>query len=432
MRDVNGGQKTEHGRSTRNGREPIRVAITGLGPITAAGTGVDGLWRGLREERSPVRRVTRFDPAMWRSQLAAEVDDFEPRDYMEQKTAKRLDRFTQFSIAASRLALEDAALRPETLNGDRVAIQMGTALGGMAYAEAQTNNLAEHGMRAIDPRVALTTFCGAASCVTAIEFGFTGPNSTNAMSCASGTVALGEAWRLIRDGQADVALAGGIETPLSPLCFGAFAIIRAMSTRNDDPEHACRPFDKDRDGFIMGEGAAVLVLERWDHALQRGAHIYAELAGYGTTNDAYHMAAPRPDGSQAARAMQLALDIAEILPGEVSYINPHGSSTPLNDATETQAIKSVFGEHAYRIPVSGTKPYHAHALGASGAIEAAICCLAMERGWVPPTVNFRVGDDACDLDYVPCHGRSAAPEICLSNSFGFGGINASIILAKPR
>jgi 3-oxoacyl-[acyl-carrier-protein] synthase II len=308
---------------------------------------------------------------------------------------------------------------------------MGSALGGTANGEAQVANMITGGIRAVDPRVALTTFCGAASCAVAIEFGFTGPNSTNAMSCASGTIAVGEAWRLIRDGIADVAVAGGIEAPLAPLCFGAFAIIRAMSTRNEDPEHACRPFDTKRDGFIMGEGACSVILERYDLAVARGARIYAELAGYASTNDAYHMTAPRPDGSQAARAMRGALAIANVAPNDVDYVNPHGSSTPLNDATESLAIKQVLGERAYEIPVSGTKPYHAHALGASGAIESAVCCLAFERGWVPPTLNFEAGDDACDLDYVRSGGRVLNPRICLSNSFGFGGINASLVFAAP-
>ncbi|MBI4545390.1 MAG: beta-ketoacyl-[acyl-carrier-protein] synthase family protein [Gemmatimonadetes bacterium] len=408
-----------------------QVAITGIGPITAAGIGVEGLWEGLRRECSPVRRITRFDPAPWRSQIAAEVDEFLPERFMEPRTARRLDRFNQFSIASARLALQDAGIDPAGVDPDRVAVQMGSALGGIAYAEQQTRNLADRGIRAVDPRVALTTFCGAASCSIAIEFGFTGPNSTNAMSCASGTIALGEAWRLIRDGQADIALAGGVEAPLAPLCFGAFALIRAMSTRNHQPELACRPFDQQRDGFVMGEGACTLVLERADLARARGARIYAQLAGYGTTNDAHHMTAPRPDGSQAARAMRLALASAGIRPDHVDYINPHGSSTTLNDATESLAIKQVLGSHAYHIPVSGTKPYHAHALGASGAIEAAICCLAMQRGWIPPTLNFQGGDPDCDLDYVPNHGRQLRPTVCLSNSFGFGGINASLVLTAP-
>jgi 3-oxoacyl-[acyl-carrier-protein] synthase II len=405
-----------------------RVAVTGLGPITAAGVGVRNFYDGLRQERSPVRRITRFDASPWRSRLAAEVDDFDAGNYMESKVARRYDRFAQFAVASARLALEDAQLNPESLDGDRVAVQMGSALGGMSYAEEQVGKLMTAGIRAVDPSVALTTFCGAASCSVAIEFGFTGPNSTNAMSCASGTVAIGEAWRLIRDGYADVAIAGGVEAPLSPLCFGAFAIIRAMSTRNDEPELACRPFDNDRDGFIMGEGACSVVLERYDLAVARGAHIYAEICGYANTNDAHHMTAPRPDGAQAARAMTTALRIAGIEPGDVDYVNPHGSSTPLNDATESMAIKQVLGERAYQIPVSGTKPYHAHALGASGAIEAAVCCLAFDRGWIPPTLNFDNGDVSCDLDYVKGGGRDVRPNVCLTNSFGFGGINASLVM----
>jgi len=405
-----------------------RVAVTGLGPITAAGVGVGALWEGLRRERSPIRRVTRFDPSPWRSRIAAEIDDFEPERFMDLRTARRLDRYSQFSIAAARLALEDAGLDPTRLAPDRVAVQLGSALGGIAYAEQQMANLMTSGIRAVDPRVALTTFCGAGSCSIAIEFGFTGPNATNAMSCASGTIALGEGWRLIREGEADVVVTGGVEAPLAPLCFGAFAIIRAMSTRNDDPERACRPFDRERDGFIMGEGACVVILERWDLAQARGARIYAELAGYANTNDAYHMTAPRPDAAQAARAMRAALASAGVRPDAVDFISPHGSSTPLNDSTETLAIKQVFGEHAYRIPISGTKPYHAHALGASGAIEVAIACLAMERGWIPPTLNLEQPDDDCDLDYVPEHGRTFRPRVVLSNSFGFGGINACVVL----
>jgi len=409
-----------------------RVAITGIGPITAAGIGADALFDGLRAERSPIRKVTRFDASPWRSRIAAEVDGFEPTDYADGRTLRRLDRFGQFSIAAARLALADAGLDRAPLDGDRVAVQMGTALGGTAYAEEQVLNLQAGGLRAVDPRVALTTFGGAASCSIAIEFGFTGPNSTNAMSCASGTIAIGEGWRLIRDGSADVAITGGVEAPLAPLCFGAFAIIRAMSTRNAAPDRACRPFDRGRDGFIMGEGACVLVLEAWDHAVARGAHIYAELAGYGTTNDAHHMTAPRPDGTQAARAMRLAIESAGADPARLDFISAHGSSTPLNDSTESTAIKQVLGEHAYRVPIAGTKPYHAHALGASGAIETGICCLAIDRGWLPPTLNFEAGDEVCDLDYVPERGRAVRPRAVLSNSFGFGGINACLVLLSPE
>jgi len=414
-----------------DGKERTRVAITGIGPITAVGIGVDDFWEGLRRERSPVRRITRFNANIWKSQIAAEVDGFEPEDYMDAKLARRMDRFVHFSIAGTRMALADSGLDRQTLDKDRVAVQMGSALGGLAMAEVQAGRLYSGNAKGVDPRVAITTFVGAASSSIAIEFGFTGPNSTNAMSCASGTVAVGEGMRLLRDDSADIAIVGGIEAPLAPLCFGAFALIRAMSTRNGEPEIACRPFDRTRDGFVIGEGACVLVLEKWDHAVARGARIYAELAGYGTTNDAFHMAAPRPDGSQAARAMKIALKNAGVAADTIDFISPHGSSTPLNDSTETLAIKTVFGEHAYKVPISGTKPYHAHALGASGVMEAAICCLAMERGWVPPTLNYSDPDDACDLDYITNNGRAYRPTTALSNSFGFGGINASIVLKRP-
>jgi 3-oxoacyl-[acyl-carrier-protein] synthase II len=282
----------------------------------------------------------------------------------------------------------------------------------------------------MDANLALTVFAGAVSCNIAIAFGFTGPNATNAMSCASGTVAVGDALRAIRRGEADVMLAGGAEAPLSPLCYGAFAVIRAMSTRNDDPATACRPFDAHRDGFVMGEGAAVLVLEARDRAEARGARIYGEVLGYGLTNDAHHMTAPKPGGREAARAMRLALADAGVAPGEVGYVNAHGSSTPLNDMTETAALKDVFGDHAYHLAVSGTKGYYGHPLGASGAIEAAITALALARGWLPPTLNLGTPDPACDLDYLP-GGAAARPEIALSNSFGFGGVNASLVLRRP-
>lgn len=405
-----------------------RVVITGIGPITAAGIGADGFYAGLRRERSPVRRITRFDPSPWRSRIAGEVAAFEPRDFVDGKDARRLDRYGQFAVAATHLALADARLAPHDLDPDRVAVQMGSALGGTAYAEEQVGRLQAGGLRAVDSKVALTTFGGAASCSVAIAFGFTGPNSTNAMSCASGTIAIGEAFRLVRDGYADAAVAGGVEAPLAPLCFGAFAIIRAMSTRNTDPAAACRPFDRERDGFVMGEGACILVLEERAAALARGARIYAEVSGYGTTNDAHHMTAPRPDGSQAARAMRLALDMAGVEPAEVDLLSPHGSSTPLNDGTESMAVKLVLGDAAYGVPVSGTKAYHAHALGASGAMEAAVCCLAMERGWAPPTLNFEAGDSQCDLAYLRPGGLEIHPRTALSNSFGFGGINASLVL----
>jgi len=288
----------------------------------------------------------------------------------------------------------------------------------------------DEGPQAVNPLLALAVFAGSASCNIAIEFGLTGPNSTNGMSCASGAIAVGYGFRLIRDGESDVALSGGIECPLSPLTYGAFSLIRAMSKRNDDPATASRPFDRDRDGFVMGEGAAVLVLEEWAHAMRRGARIYAELCGFGTTNDGYHMTAPRPDGVQSRRAIELALADAGAVADEVEYVNAHASSTRLNDPVETKAIRSVLGERASRVPVSGTKGYYGHPLGASGAIEAAITALVLERGWVPPTLNLREADPDCDLDHVASGGRESDVGFVVSNSFGFGGINATLAFRK--
>ena len=407
-----------------------RVVITGIGAITPIGIGADGLWQGLRQRKSAVAAVTRFDPEPFRSRIAAEVRDFHATDHLEARRARRLDRFSQFSIAATRLALEDAHLDPAREDRDRIGAMMGTALGGVAYAEAQSRTFYLESYRAVDPGLALGVFPGAASCNIAIEFGLTGPNSTNGMSCASGTIAIGDAYRAIERGDADAMVAGGAEAPLAPLCFGAFALIRAMSTRNDDPEHASRPFDAGRDGFVMGEGAAVLVLEERERALARGAPVYAEICGYGLTNDAHHMTAPLPGGTQAARAMRIALAERQVKPEAVEYINAHGSSTPLNDPTETAAVKSVFGDHAYRLALSGTKGYYGHALGASGAIEAAICALSSRYGWLPPTLNLACADPACDLDYLAGTGREARPEYLLTNSFGFGGINASLLLRR--
>ena len=345
--------------------------------------------------------------------MAAEIPDFRPQDHLDAKRARRLDRFSQLAVTSAGLALADAEIAPRKEDPDRVGAMMGSALGGVSFAESQVPRYLAEGPRGLDPSLALAVFCGAASCNIAIEFGFTGPNATNAMSCASGTIAVGEAFHAVRDGRADIMLAGGAEAPLAPLTFAAFSIIRAMSRRNDDPAHASRPFDAARDGFVMGEGAAVLVLEERNRALARGAKIYAE---------------PRPDGRQAARAMQLALADGGVEPTEVGYINAHGSSTPLNDPTETSAIKQVFGDHAYRLTVSGTKGYYGHALGASGAIEAAICALALSRRWLPPTINLERPDPSCDLDCLPGSGRTAAPAAVVSNSFGFGGINAALVL----
>jgi 3-oxoacyl-[acyl-carrier-protein] synthase II len=407
------------------------VVITGIGCVTPIGTGADGLWSGLEAQRSAVRTITRFDPAPFKSRVAAEIDDFVGSDHLPEKAARRLDRFSQLGVVSAQLAVEDAVLDLTREDRDRVGVMMGSALGGVAEAELQAGVYMRHGLRHVAPTLATAVFGGAVSCNIAIHFGVSGPNATNGMSCASGTIGVGDAFHAIRAGRADVMLAGGAEAPLAPLSFGAFTLIRAMSTRNDDPATASRPFDAGRDGFVMGEGAAVLVLEEKGRAIARGARIYADVLGYALTNDAYHMSAPKPDGREAARAVRLALEDAHVAPHEVEYVNAHGSSTPLNDATETAAFKQVFGDHAYRLAVSGTKGYYGHPLGASGAIEAAICALGMDRGWLPPTINLEQPDPACDLDYLSNGGLARAPELVVSNSFGFGGVNAALVLRRP-
>lgn len=409
---------------------PRRVVITGVGAISPFGVGHEALWNGVRSQQSMVRTISRFDPTPFRTHVAAEVRDFHPADHMDAKRVKRLDRFGHFAVAASRMAAAHAALDLAKEDRTRIGAMLGTALGGVGYAEEQLGNFIGGGLKAVDTLLALSVFGGSASCNVAIEFGLNGPNSTNAMSCASGTMAIGEAVRQIRHGYADVMFAGGAEAPLSPLCFGSFALIRAMSTRNDAPELASRPFDADRDGFVMGEGAAVLLLEERERAISRGAPIIAEITGYGTTNDGFHMTAPHADGREAARAMQLAMDDAHIGAHDIAYVNAHASSTPLNDPAETAAIHLALGEHASSVPVSGTKGFHGHALGATGAWEAAISAFALKGGWIPPTFNLVTPDAKCDLDYVPGSGRSLDAEFAITNSFGFGGINACLVLRR--
>ena len=407
-----------------------RVAITGIGAVTPIGLTATGMWQGLRDQRSAIRRLTRFDPSSYRSHTAAEVRDFVATDHLERKRAKRLDRFGHYSVVCAKMALEDSGLDLAAENRERIGATMGSALGGVGYAEEQFGIFLKEGIDRVEPQLALNVFVGAASCNVAIEFGLQGPNSTNGMSCASGTIGVGEAFRHVRDNYADAMVCGGVEAPLMPLCYGAFTIIRAMSQRNDDPERASRPFDRQRDGFVMGEGGAVLVLEEYERARARGARIYAEVVGFGCTNDAHHMTAPRPDASQAARAMRLALEDGHVAPASIAYVNAHGSSTPLNDPTETAAIRQVFGDHADKLQVSSTKAYYGHALGASGAFEAAIAAMALEQRWLPPTLNLDSPGDGCDLDYIPNAGRDKGVEYALSNSFGFGGINAALVLKR--
>jgi 3-oxoacyl-[acyl-carrier-protein] synthase II len=402
-----------------------RAVITGLGPVTAVGTGKEALWEALRAGRSGIGRLTAFDPSGFSAQCAAEVRGFDASAILPGANLKRLDRYAQFAVSSAALAIADSGL--PLAPGDehpRIGVSFGTALGGIAGAEAEHVAFLRSGPRAVAPSLALQVFGGAAHSNIAIHWGLQGPGTTNSNSCASGTVAVGEALRFIRDGMADVVIAGGAEAPLSPLTFGAFAIIRSMSRR--DPPEACCPFDARRDGFVMGEGAAALVIEELGHARRRGARIYAEVLGFAMSNDAHHMTAPRPGGAVVRRTMQAALDDAGARPEDIDYINAHGSSTRLNDAEEAAAIKAVFGPHAPHLAVSGTKPFTGHPLGASGAIEAAICALAVDRGFIPPTLHLEQPDT--DLDLVPHTGREQPVRRALSNSFGFGGINACLVL----
>lgn len=410
-----------------------RIWITGIGLVTPIGTGVDAFRKGLRRATSPVKRIDRFDPSPFRSQVAAQVDDFDPLAWMPPKTARQLDRFSQFGMVAGQLALDDAGLRPGAPgapDADRIGIYLGSALGGIAFAEEQHERYLAKGIRQVSPTLALAVFGGAAPANLGIALDVRGPILSTANSCASGGVALGEALGDLRDGRVDAAIAGGSEIPLSPLAFGAFDIIRALSAgRNDDPGHAARPFDAERDGFVMGEGAALLVLEDAAAAERRGATPYAEILGYGATSDAHHMVQPRSDGREAARAATIALDDAGVEPGDIDYVNAHASSTPIGDTAEARALTIALGERAATVPVSGTKALYGHPLGASGAIEAAICALAIRDGWAPASVNLVEPEPELDglLPGLLRTGRDGTYRRVLSTSFGFGGLNAALV-----
>jgi 3-oxoacyl-[acyl-carrier-protein] synthase II len=407
-----------------------RAVITGIGPITCIGQGRENFWNGVLAENTGISSIAGFDPSAFRVRCAGEIRDWNPEEFFPPHRLKRLDRYAQFAVASARLALEDARIEySRETPQPRVGVSFGTALGGVCKAEDQYIRFLKKGARGVQPTLAVQVFGGSAHSNIAIDFGFRGVGTTNSNSCASGTVSVGEALRYIRDDFADVIVAGGAEAPLTTITIGAFDIIKTMS-RCDDPSVASRPFDRLRDGFVMGEGATSLILEEMEHAKCRGAHIYAEVLGYSLNNDAFHMTTPLPTGDSCIRAMREALADAQLAPEQIDYINAHASSTQLNDSAETASIKEVFGEHARRIPVSGTKGYYAHPLGATGAIEAALCALALDRQWVPPTINYQNPDPACDLDVVPNHGREAKLNYVMSNSFGFGGINACVVLGK--
>jgi 3-oxoacyl-[acyl-carrier-protein] synthase II len=410
-----------------------RAVITGVGPITCVGRGRENFWRGIRAEKSGIVAISTFDTGAFHARCAGEIRDWRPEDFFPPHRLKRLDRYAQFSVASAKMALDDAGISYSSEDPQhRIGVSFGTALGGVCQAEDQHIRFLKKGTRGVNPTLALQVFGGSAHSNIAIEFGFRGVGTTNSNSCASGTIAVGEALRYIRDDFVDVVVAGGAEAPLATLSFGAFDLIKTMSRWSGDPVFACRPFDKMRDGFVMGEGAAALIVEELGHAQNRGAHIYAELLGYSLNNDAYHMTSPLPSGDSCIRAMRHALADAELEPAQIDYVNAHGSSTQLGDSTEMMAIHQVFGDHARKIPVSGTKGYTGHPLGATGAMEAAICTLALEEQWAPPTLSYANPDPVCDLDIVPNHGREAKLNYVLSNSFGFGGINACVVLGRIR
>ncbi|APC08072.1 beta-ketoacyl-ACP synthase II [Neomoorella thermoacetica] len=407
-----------------------RVVITGLAAISPVGTGKDKFWRALVAGQSGIGPITRFDAAAMPVRFAGEVKDFDAGLFFDRKEARRMDRFAQYAVAGARMAVEDAALDLAKENRDRVGVIFATGIGGMETFEEQTRVLLERGPNRVSPFFVPMMIANMAAGQISINLGTRGVNFTVVNACASGTNAVGEAFRALQRGDADVVITGGSEASVTPLAVAGFAALKALSVRNDDPTRASRPFDRGRDGFVLGEGAGVLVLETLEHARARGARIYAEVAGYGCTADAYHITAPAPDGSAASRAMALALEDAGLKPGDVDYINAHGTSTELNDRQETLAIKNLFGADAYRVAISSTKSMIGHLLGAAGAIELVATALTIATGVIPPTINYEEPDPECDLDYVPNVARERQVAVAMSNSFGFGGHNAAIVLRK--
>ena len=411
-------------------RELRRVVVTGIGMVTPVGIGVEESWKSVCEGRSGIGPVTKFDASQFPSQVAAEVKDFRPEDFMEKQKVRRFDTFIHFAIASARMAIEDAGLKIDDNNRDRVGCVTGSGIGGLPMIEHFHKVLLEKGPKRISPFFIPGIIANMVAGEIAIEFGARGPNTSITTACAASAHAIGESFRLIREGRADVMITGGSEAVITPLAFGGFCAMHALSQRNHEPEKASRPFDLERDGFVMGEGAGILILEELEHAKRRGAKIYAELLGYGLSGDAYHVAAPDPNAIGAINCMKMALEDAGIKPEDVDYINAHGTSTKLNDASETKAIKQVFGDHAYKMPISSTKSMTGHLLGGAGAVESIFSILTICRGIIPPTINYETPDPECDLDYVPNKARKAEVKIALSNSFGFGGTNACLIFGK--
>ncbi len=406
-----------------------RVAVTGMGIVSPLGIGIEGNWAALCDGKSGIAPITKFDTNSFPIKIAGEVRDFDPQQYIGHKEVKKMDIFIHYAVAASQLALKDSGFEITEKNAERVGVQVGVGLGGLPVIEKYHDIFKEKGVRKITPFFIPMLIANLASGQVSIHFGAKGPNTCVVTACATGTHAIGDAARLIQYGEADVMFAGGTESVITPLCVGGFHAAKALSTRNDDPQGASRPFDRDRDGFVIGEGCGVVILEEMDLAKKRGARIYGEVAGYALNGDAYHITATAPSGEGAARCMNLALKNAGINREEVEYINAHGTSTGA-DATETQAIKTVFGDHAYKLPVSSTKSMTGHLLGAAGGVEAIFSLLALSRGVLPPTINYTTPDPECDLNYIPNQAQERKTSTALSNSFGFGGTNAVLVFKE--
>jgi len=407
-----------------------RVVITGVGLLTPIGIGVKETWESLCAGKSGVGAITRFDVSNYQTKIAAEVKDFQAEDFLPKKEAKRTERFIAYAVAAARMAIEDSGLVINGSNSDRVGVITGCGLGGLSILEDTCLKLNSKGPRRVSPFFIPMMIGNMAPGMISIQFGAKGPNASLATACAAGAHAVGDSYKLILRGEADAMITGGVESVINPTCIAGFNSMKALSTRNDEPEKASRPFDRDRDGFIVGEGSGILIIEALDKALERGAKIYAELTGYGMSGDGFHMTAPPPDGSGAARCMMAALEDSGFLFDKIDYINAHGTSTPLNDLSETRAIKTVFKEHAYKLAISATKSMTGHLLGGAGGIETIFTTLAISDGRLPPTINHDNSGDECDLDYIPNVMRKARVENAMTNSFGFGGTNASLILSR--
>lgn len=407
-----------------------RVVVTGVGVVSPLGTGIDKNWAALTQGQSGIASITRFDASDLPTKIAGEVTDFNADEYIEKKEQKKMDLFIQYALAASDMALADSGLKITEENAERVGVVVGSGLGGLPTIENYHSVMLERGYKRITPFFIPMLIINLAPGQVSIRHGAKGPNLSTVSACASGTHSIGDAYRMIERGDVDAMIAGGTESTITPLGVGGFNVMKALSTRNDDPQAASRPFDKNRDGFVMAEGAGLVVLEEMESAVKRGAKIYAEVCGYGLTSDAYHLTAPSPGGEGAARCMKMALNNSGVNPEEVDYINAHGTSTPFGDIGETMAVKSVFGDHARKIMVGSTKSMTGHALGAAGGIEAVYTLKALESGVVPPTINYDEPDPECDLDYIPNTARDASLNVVMSNSFGFGGTNATLIFRK--